>query len=65
MIGTKTQLLTFEQKLIIKDSLIMYVCQLQKQYFRDKLISFDEYSSRMQDIDEITDKLHLKELYKR
>jgi len=65
MIGTKTQLLTFEQKLIIKDSLIMYVCQLQKQYFRDRLISFDEYSSRMQDIDEITDKLHLKELYKR
>tara|TARA_B100000131_G_scaffold316991_1_gene358133 strand:+ start:8345 stop:8542 length:198 start_codon:yes stop_codon:yes gene_type:complete len=65
MIGTKTQLLTFEQKLIIKDSLIMYVCQLQKQYFRDKLISFDEYSARMQDIDEITDKLHLKELYKR
>ena len=65
MIGTKTQLLTFEQKLIIKDSLIMYVCQLQKQYFRDGLISFDEYSSRMQDIDEITDKLHFKELYKR
>tara|TARA_R100000234_G_scaffold115675_1_gene91923 strand:- start:738 stop:935 length:198 start_codon:yes stop_codon:yes gene_type:complete len=65
MIGTKTQLLALEQKLIIKDSLIMYVCQLQKQYFRDRLISFDEYSSRMQDIDEITDKLHLKELYKR
>tara|TARA_B100001250_G_scaffold154053_1_gene132407 strand:- start:3030 stop:3227 length:198 start_codon:yes stop_codon:yes gene_type:complete len=65
MIGTKTQLLALEQKLIIKDSLIMYVCQLQKQYFRDGLISFNEYSSRMQDIDEITDKLHLKELYKK
>ena len=65
MIGTKTQLLALEQKLIIKEYLIMYVCQLQKQYFRDGLISFNEYSSRMQDIDEITDKLHLKELYKK
>lgn len=42
----------------------MYVCQLQKQFFRDNLISFEEYSTKMQDIEDITDKLHLKELYK-
>ena len=64
MIGLYSALLTREQKLIVKDSLIMYVCQLQKQYFRDNNISFDEYCKRMEDIDEITDKLHLKDLYK-
>ena len=64
MIGLYSQLLSNDQKLIIKDSLIMYVCQLQKQYFRDKIMSYDEYHKRMRDIDEITDKLHLKDLYK-
>ncbi len=64
MIGLYSALLTREQKLIVKDSLIMYVCQLQKQYFRDNNISFEEYCKRMEDIDEITDKLHLKDLYK-
>lgn len=64
MIGLHSALLTREQKLIVKDSLIMYVCQLQKQFFRDNIISFEEYSSRMEDIEEITNKLHLKELYK-
>ena len=64
MIGLHSALLTREQKLIVKDSLIMYVCQLQKQFFRDNIISFEEYSSRMEDIEEITYKLLLKELYK-
>ena len=64
MIGLHSALLTREQKLIVKDSLIMYVCQLQKQFFRDNLISFEEYSTKMQDIEDITNKLHLKELYK-
>ena len=64
MIGLHSQLLSREQKMIVKDALIMYVCQLQKQFFRDHLIAFDEYQAKMADIDEITDKLHLKELYK-
>ena len=64
MIGLYSQLLSKDQKLIIKDSLIMYVCQLQKQYFRDKIMSYDEYHQRMRDIDEITDNLPLKDIYK-
>ena len=64
MIGLYSQLLSKDQKMIVKDALIMYVCQLQKQYFRDKVMSYDEYHKRMEDIDELTDKLHLKDLYK-
>ncbi len=64
MIGLHSALLTRKQKLIVKDSLIMYVCQLQKSFFRDNTIDFEEYNSRMKDIDDITEKLHLKELYK-
>ena len=44
-------ILDHEQKLIVKDSLIMYVCQLQKQYFRDGAIPFNEYEKKMKDID--------------
>ena len=64
MIGLHSALLTREQKLIVKDSLIMYVCQLQKQFFRDNIISFEDYTTKMKDINEITEKLHLKELYR-
>jgi len=64
MIGLHSALLTREQKLIVKDSLIMYVCQLQKQFFRDNIISFEDYTAKMKDINEITEKLHLKELYR-
>ena len=64
MIGLHSALLTREQKLIVKDSLIMYVCQLQKQFFRDNVISFEDYTAKMKDINEITEKLHLKELYR-
>ncbi len=61
MIGLHSALLTREQKLIVRDSLIMYVCQLQKQFFRDNIISFEDYTAKMKDINEITEKLHLKE----
>ena len=64
MIGLYSQLLHRDQKLIVKDALIMYVCQLQKQYFRDNDIPFDEYCAKMDEINSITDLLHLKELYK-
>ena len=53
-----------KQKLIVKDSLIMYVCQLQKQYFRDGAIPFNEYEKKMKDIDLICESLNLKDLYK-
>tara|TARA_B100000427_G_scaffold158927_1_gene131960 strand:- start:4751 stop:4954 length:204 start_codon:yes stop_codon:yes gene_type:complete len=64
MIGLYSQLLNKDQKMIVKDALIMYVCQLQKQYFRDNVIPMEEYQRRMAEIDDLTDKLHLKDLYK-
>ena len=42
----------------------MYVCQLQKQYFRDGGITFKEYETKMKQIEEIAENLHLKDLYK-
>jgi hypothetical protein len=42
----------------------MYVCQLQKQYFRDGAIPFNEYEKKMKDIDLICEALNLKDLYK-
>ena len=57
-------ILDHEQKLIVKDSLIMYDCQLQKQYFRDGGITFKEYETKMKQIEEIAENLHLKDLYK-
>ena len=64
MIGLNSAILTTNQKLIVKDSLMMYVCSLQKQYFRDGNLSSVEYLKRMKEIETIADQLHLKELYK-
>tara|TARA_B100000575_G_scaffold56283_1_gene42361 strand:- start:4339 stop:4539 length:201 start_codon:yes stop_codon:yes gene_type:complete len=57
-------ILDHNQKLIVKDSLIMYVCQLQKQYFRDGAILYEEYETKMKNIEHIAESLHLKDLYK-
>ncbi|BCU96231.1 MAG: hypothetical protein CM15mV11_3060 [Caudoviricetes sp.] len=44
-------ILDHEQKLIVKDSLIMYVCQLQKHIFVMEQYHLNEYEKKMKDID--------------
>ena len=64
MIGLHSAILTIDQKRILKDSLMMYVCSLQKQYFRDNNIASKDYLDKMKEVETIAEQLHLKELYK-
>ena len=57
-------ILNHEQKLIVKDSLIKYVCQLQMKYFRDGAIPFNEYWKKMKAVDLLCVALHVTGLYK-
>ncbi len=43
---------------------MMYVCSLQKQYFRDNTIASQDYLDKMKEVETIAEQLHLKELYK-
>ena len=43
---------------------MMYVCSLQKQYFRDNNIASKDYLDKMKEVETIAEQLHLKELYK-
>ena len=60
----KSAILTKMQKEVLKDSILSYVTVLQKRYYKDKTIDEQVYLSKMENIQEIVDVLHLNELYK-
>jgi len=64
MIGLHSQLLDKDEKMILKDALFLYVSDLQKRYYGDKLIETNVYLNKMKEVEAIVDKLHLAELYK-
>ena len=64
MIGLHSAILDKDEKMILKDALFMYVPNLQKRYYRDKLIDKTVYFDKMKEVEEIVEKLHLSELYR-
>ncbi|ADO98017.1 hypothetical protein SSSM5_053 [Synechococcus phage S-SSM5] len=64
MIGLHSAILDKDEKMILKDALFMYVSNLQKRYYRDKLIDKTVYFDKMKEVEEIVEKLHLSELYR-
>ena len=63
-IGIHSAILIKEQKMILKDALLLYVSDLQKKYFGAKVIDKDVYLSKMKEVEEIVRILHLDDLYK-
>jgi hypothetical protein len=63
MIGLYSAILDRDEKLIVKDALFLYVSDLQKRYYADKLIQTDIYLEKMKEVETIVEKLHLTELY--
>ena len=53
-----------DEKLILKDALFLYVSDLQKRYYKDKMIPEQSYLAKMKEVEQIVDKLHLTELYR-
>ena len=53
-----------EEKMILKYALFMYVSNLQKRYYRDNLIEESVYLDKMNEIEQIVEKLHLSDLYR-
>ena len=64
MIGLHSAILDKDEKMILKDALFIYVSNLQKRYYRDKLIDKTVYFDKMKEVEEIVEKLHLSELYR-
>jgi|TARA_B100000035_G_scaffold236075_1_gene204328 hypothetical protein len=64
MIGLHSALLDKDEKMILKDALFLYVSDLQKRYYGDKLIQTDVYLEKMKEVEAIVEKLHLTELYR-
>ena len=59
-----TALLDKDEKMILKDALFLYVSDLQKRYYGDKLIEETVYLEKMQEVEAIVEKLHLSDLYR-
>lgn len=64
MIGLHSQVLTYEQKMLVKDALVLYIQDLQRKFYRDKLIDPEYYNTQMSEVDSVAERLHLKDLYK-
>ena len=64
MIGLHSALLDNDEKMILKDALFLYVSDLQKRYYHDKILPEDTYLDKMKEVEGIVDKLHLTELYR-
>tara|TARA_X000001036_G_C20655676_1_gene796825 strand:- start:1146 stop:1352 length:207 start_codon:yes stop_codon:yes gene_type:complete len=63
-IGIHSAILIKDQKMILKDALLLYVSDLQKKHFSAKVIGKDDYLSKMKEVEEIVRILHLDDLYK-
>lgn len=57
-------ILDVNEKLILKDALFLYVSDLQKRYYRDKMIPESSYLNKMKEVEEIVGKLKLTDLYR-
>ena len=57
-------ILDSDEKMILKDALFLYVSDLQKRYYRDKMIPESLYLAKMKEVEGIVDKLHLTDLYR-
>lgn len=53
-----------DEKMVLKDALILYVSDIQKRYYADGVIAEDVYVSKMEHIQQIVETLHLSELYR-
>ena len=60
----KSSLLDIDQKVVLKDAILLYVTNLQKKYFRDNMIDESLYTKKMQEIQQLVETLHLNDLYK-
>jgi len=63
-IGIHSAILIKDQKMILKDALLLYVADLQKKHFGAKVIDTNDYLSKMKEVEEIVKILHLNDLYK-
>ena len=57
-------ILSKDEKMILKDALFLYVSDLQKRYYGDKLIETSVYLAKMKEVESVVDKLHLTDLYR-
>ena len=63
-IGIHSAILIKDQKMILKDALLLYVSDLQKKHFGAKVVDEDVYLSKMKEVEEIVKTLRLDDLYK-
>lgn len=64
MVGLHSEILNHDQKMLVKDALVLYIQDLQRKFYRDKLIDPAYYNAQMSEVDKVADQLHLKDLYK-
>lgn len=60
MTSLRTAILSHEEKEIARRAMFLYIAELQKHYYNDLTIEVDEYNKLFGMVDNIIDKLHLR-----
>lgn len=63
MTNLKSAMLDNVQKETLRQSIFMYVSDLQKKFYKEKTVTEEEYESGMKTVSEIIEVLHLKNCY--
>jgi len=59
----KSAILDDMQKQVLRESIFMYVSDIQKKFYKEKSLSAKDYEAQMQKVSEIVEVLHLKNCY--
>jgi hypothetical protein len=60
MTSLRTAILSHEEKEIARRAMFLYIAELQKHYYNDKTVTSEEYDLLFAQVDDIIDKLHLR-----
>lgn len=56
----QSAILSSEEKEIARRAMFLYISELQKHYYNDKTVTTEEYDLLFAQVDDIIDKLHLR-----
>ena len=56
----QSAILDHSEKEIVRRALFLYISELQRQYYSENRIQTEEYESKFAQVDEVIDKLHLR-----
>lgn len=63
MTNLRSAILESEEKQVLREAIFLYVTDLQRKYYKQQIISTEDYESQMKTVASIVEVLHLSNFY--